>query len=153
MKSLKAFLTILLILLFTVVSYLSSQELRKVGSETPFEKYFAKTIAYYDDVILVGDMLKVPSEKNRKYFASLLEKEIRLARFYWESLPSEITSNFERVCLSKKYKSVDELKSDVEYYLAPELVKILDINKEIRALALVTEAERNSFIATKAKSL
>ncbi|MEN3039451.1 MAG: hypothetical protein ABDI07_09955, partial [Candidatus Kryptonium sp.] len=37
--------------------------------------------------------------------------------------------------------------------LAPEIVKILDINKEIRALSLVTEAERNSFIATKAKSL
>ncbi|CUS90977.1 hypothetical protein JGI7_01500, partial [Candidatus Kryptonium thompsonii] len=48
---------------------------------------------------------------------------------------------------------MDELKSDVEYYLAPELIKILDINKEMRALALVTEAERNSFIATKAKSL
>ena len=153
MKSFKAFFASLLILLSTVASYLSSQELGKVSSETSLGKYFAKTIAYYDNVVLIGEMLRAPSEKNRKYFASLLEKEIKLARFYWESLPSEITSNFARVCLSKKYKSVDELKSDVEYYLAPELIKILDINKEMRALALVTEAERNSFIATKAKSL
>lgn len=152
MKSLKVFLAVP-ILLLTVISYLSSQGLGEVSPETYTGRYFAKTIAYYDNAVLVGEMLRVPSEKNKRYFASLLEKEIKLARFYWESLPSEITSNFERVCLSKKYKSVDELKSDVEYYLAPELVKILDINKEIRALALVTEAERNSFIATKAKSL
>lgn len=153
MKNLKSFLIILLSSISAILSNLNSQELGRVGSEMLFGKYFAKTIAYYDKAVLIGEMLKVPSERKQKYFAFLLERQIKLPRFYWESLPVEVVSNFTEVCSHKKYGSVDELKKDVEHYLAPELIKILDINKEIRALELVTEAERNSFIATKAKSL
>lgn len=142
------FLTILLISSLAFSFCIAQEEGFK-----PSEKYFARTIAYYDNAVIIGEVLRPPSEKNRRYFASLIEKQIKLPRFYWESLPDEIVSKFNDIVKEKNYKSVDELNQDVEIYLAPEIVKILDINKEIRALSLVTEAERNSFIATKAKSL
>ncbi len=116
-------------------------------------KYFKKTIAYYDNAVLIGKgILKKPSDENRRYLSYLISKQINIPRFYWESLPEQTVLKFNEVS-SKTYSSLDEVNSDVENYLAPELVKILDINKEIRALSLVSEAERNSFIATKAKSL
>lgn len=145
MKYFKIFLPIIFALILSPFNFLNSQELSG--------KYLAKTITYYPNAVPVGEIPKPPAEYNRKYLASLLEKQIKLPRFYWESLPDEITSNFTNIYTGKEYKSVNELNQDVEEYIAPEIIKILDINKEIRALSLLTEAERNSFIATKAKSL
>ncbi|MEN3039450.1 MAG: hypothetical protein ABDI07_09950 [Candidatus Kryptonium sp.] len=78
-------LTILLIS-FLTFSFCTAQE----ESFKPSEKYFARTIAYYDNTVIIGEIAKPPSEKNRKYFASLIERQIKLPRFYWESLPDEI---------------------------------------------------------------
>ncbi len=123
------------------------------NSDGENNKYFKKAIAYYDNTVLVsGNIVKKPSDKNKKYLSNLISQQINLPRFYWESLPEQVVSKFDEVS-SKVYRSLDEVNQNVENYLAPELIKILDINKEIRALSLLTEAERNSFIATKAKSL
>jgi hypothetical protein len=123
------------------------------SSDGENNKYFKKAIAYYDNTVLVsGNVVKKPSDKNRKYLANLISRQINLPRFYWESLPEQTVSKFDEVS-SKIYNSLEEINYDVENYLAPELIKILDISKEMRALSLLTEAERNSFIATKAKSL
>jgi opacity protein-like surface antigen len=49
--------------------------------------------------------------------------------------------------------SLDEIVELLKEKFVPKIIEILDIEKEIRAQGLLTEAQRNSFIATKAKSL
>jgi opacity protein-like surface antigen len=48
---------------------------------------------------------------------------------------------------------LDEIVELLKEKFVPKIIEILDIEKEIRAQGLLTEAQRNSFIATKAKSL
>ncbi len=118
------------------------------------QRYFKRTIAYYDGVIIVDtSVVKPPSDVALSYFVKLVSTQIKLPRFFWESLPDATVSEFSKLARGKRYKNFDEMIKDVERYLAPEFVKILDINKEIRALQLVSEADRNKFISTKAKSL
>ncbi|MBU1066018.1 autotransporter outer membrane beta-barrel domain-containing protein [bacterium] len=50
-----------------------------------------------------------------------------------------------------KHISESDLETVIGETIVPEILKILDFNKEIRAQNLVTETQRNSFIALKAK--
>lgn len=133
-----------------VVGLVSNSVAQEVVGAGP--RYFKRTIAYYDMALIANSAIaNLPSDFTRRYFASAIAREIKLPRFFWESLP-EIT-NFSEVAKTKKYQSIEEINDDVQRYLAPELIKILDINKEIKAFQLVSEADRNQFISTKAKTL
>ncbi len=117
-------------------------------------RHFSKTLTYYDMALIASPRItNKPSDFSRKYFASLLASKINLPRFYWESLPEVVISKFSEVTKTKRYQSVEEISRDVQMYLSPEVVKILDIEKEIKALQLLSEEDRNKFISTKAKTL
>lgn len=141
----------LIIFIFSVyfISISISQEVVGTGP-----RYFKRTIAYYDMALVANPTIRdLPSNFARKYLASAIAKKIVLPRFFWESLPEVTILKFSEVAKMKRYQSVEEISEDVQRYLAPELVKILDLNKEIKALQLVSEADRNRFISTKAKAL
>jgi hypothetical protein len=122
--------------------------------EGGFSKYFKKTISFFDYSAIVSKEIVVePSDTVRKKLAEFVSTQIKLPRFYWESLPETTVSVFKQVVSEKKYSSIEELSSDVQNHVAPELIKILDISKEMRALSLVSEADREKFISTKAKTL
>jgi hypothetical protein len=130
------------------------QGFRAEQMEGEFSKYFKKTILFFDYPAIVSKAIVVePSDTVRKKLAEFVSTQIKLPRFYWESLPETTVSVFKQVVREKKYSSIEELSSDVQDYVAPELIKILDISKEMRALSLVSEADREKFISTKAKTL
>ncbi len=145
----KTFLISLIIFLIGFVSTSIAQEVVGAGL-----RYFKRTITYYDMALIANPTIKnLPSDFARRYLASVIASKIVLPRFFWESLPEVTILKFSEVAKTKRYQSVEKISEDVQKYLAPELVKILDINKEIKALQLVSEADRNRFIATKAKAL
>ena len=47
----------------------------------------------------------------------------------------------------------ERMQKALESYLLPEISRILDVEKEMRARSFVDETEKNSFIAQKAKEL
>ncbi len=140
---------IIFLFMFGFVSTSVAQEVVGAGP-----RYFKRTITYYDMALIASPTIKnLPSDFTRKYLASVIASKIVLPRFFWESLPEVTILKFSEVAKTKRYRSVEEISEDVQKYLAPELVKILDINKEIKALQLVSEADRSKFISTKAKTL
>ncbi len=152
MKKLGVFL--LLSSLIAFVNPSVAQGFRTDQAEGGFSKYFKRTILLLDYSAIVSKNIVVePSDNLREKLAELVSTEIKLPRFYWESLPEETVSMFKQVMSTNKYSSLDELSSDVQRYVAPELIKILDISKEMKALSLVSEADREKFISTKAKTL
>ena len=152
MKGLKLFF-----LLLSFVILLSPSECGDFNSQgqttQEFSKYFKKTISFLDySAIVSKDIVVNPSDLIRKRLAELISTQINLPRFYWESLPETTVSKFKQVVSEKAYSSLNELSSDVQVYIVPEIVRILDINKEMKALSLVSEADRERFISTKAKT-
>ncbi len=131
------------------ISFSISQEVVGAGP-----RYFKKTITYYDMALIADSgITSLPSDFTRRYLSLAVALNIVLPRFFWESLPEVTILKFSEVAKMKRYRSVEEISEDVQKYLAPELVKILDLNKEIKALQLVSEADRNRFISDKAKTL
>jgi len=114
-------------------------------------KYQRKSIAFVDALLFTKE-LKLNSS-DRQYLLNTIQTGIRIARFDYNPLPENLQSNFRQKLTAAGHFSENELESQINVCLVPEIVRILDLNKEIRAQNLITETQRNSFIILKAKEL
>ena len=114
--------------------------------------YTRKSISYID-VLLFTESGIDRSDINVSYFLSAIHDGISLSRFDYNPLPYRVQESFRKRALEKKGLSDSEISILIEETIVPELLKILDIQKEMRAQELVTETQRNSFIALKAKEI
>jgi len=114
-------------------------------------KYSRKSITFIDALLSTTE-LKLNSA-DRHYLLNTIQTGIRIARFDYNPLPENLQSTFRQKLTATRHFSEDELESQINACLVPEIVKVLDLNKEIRAQGLITETQRNSFITLKAKEL
>lgn len=118
-------------------------------SQEPSRFYLRKSISYYDGILLPND-ISVPAP-----FIELakdkLKQAIFLARFDYNQLPQTLQVKAERAIAGMSSVTVEELGSALERLFVPEIVKILSIQRDFRALELVNQEERINFLTTKAK--
>ncbi|MDP8218470.1 MAG: hypothetical protein P9M03_07070, partial [Candidatus Theseobacter exili] len=114
-------------------------------------RYTRKSISYVDVLLVTKKGISL-SDKNEKFFLSAIHDGVKIARFDYNPLPEKVQSSFRRR-LSRRSYSESEIGELINETIVPELVKILDIQKEIRARNLVTEVQRNSFIVLKSKEM
>ena len=114
-------------------------------------RYTRKSISYVDILLVTKKGISL-SDRNEKYFLSAIHDGIKIARFDYNPLPDMVQSSFRRR-LSRRSYSESEIGELINETIAPELIKILDVQKEIRARNLVTEVQKNSFIVLKAKEM
>jgi len=114
-------------------------------------KYTRKSISYVDVLLVTKKGISL-SDRNEKFFLSAIHDGIKIARFDYNPLPEKVQSSF-RKCLLGRSHSESEIGELIDETITPELVKFLDIQKEIRARNLVTEVQKNSFIVLKAKEM
>ena len=126
-----------------------------VGSNMSFAqahvKYTRKSISYVNALLATKDF-KLPSSQ-QNYLLDAIHTGIRIARFDYNPLPENTHSAFRKRLSQRNFVSAEDIESLVNTTIVPEIIKILDINKEIRAQSLVSETQRNSFIALKAKEI
>ncbi|MGC9363013.1 MAG: hypothetical protein ACP5FZ_00430 [Fidelibacterota bacterium] len=137
-----------MLMLFTV----SGTFLAVAGSSAPAQSatgYTRKSISHPTTILTIGNIHL--SEKEEMLFTNAINTGIQIARFDYNPLPEKIQTSFKTSLYQDMHITEDELEAHISATLVPEIINILDLYKEIRAQKLLTDAQRNSFIALKAK--
>ncbi len=116
------------------------------------EKYTRKSISSVNTLLYINGCKKLPKNADLS-FLSIVQQSIQLKRFDYNEVPDQVTRNFRSQIAQHPSISKEEIEKIVEETMLPEIIKILDYEKEIRAKELVSEAEKNSFISIKAKEI
>jgi hypothetical protein len=111
--------------------------------------YQRKSISFVDAVLPLGEVHL--SEWQQSFLLAQIKSEIEMSRFDYNPLPEALVSDFRRALRQGAVRDLDAITQALDSALVPEILHILDYEKEMRALGLVSEAERHSFIVDKAK--
>lgn len=123
-------------------------------------KYDRSSISYIDALWLLDGSTRNMSGAQVGQILDATKKEIMMKRFDYNPLPSYIKARF----VAEANRSLSNFAGDDDAALkavtkvmnktvVPEVVKILDATKELRAQKMLTEEQKNSFITDKAKEL
>lgn len=82
-------------------------------------------------------------------YLSKIEEAIKMERFDYNPIPESVLEEFQNEL--DRNVSIEQVEAILDQTVVIEIIKLLDIKKEMRAKNLVTETQKNSFIAQKAK--
>ncbi|MFA4907615.1 MAG: hypothetical protein WC602_05080 [archaeon] len=115
-------------------------------------KYARKSVAFVDALMITDSDIRL-SEENQRYLLNAVHESIRIPRFDYNPLPEAVQTTFKKNLQTKGMVDDDQIAAVIRDIIAPEIIKYLDVSKELRAQNLVSEVQKNSFIAVKAKEL
>lgn len=117
------------------------------------ERYQRKSISYIPAIYSPsGEAYKMqPSETN--FLVQTVREAIEMPRFDFNPLPEKISDAFLRATHDQDHLTLDKVGDLLESHIVPEILKILDAKKEMRAAELVSVEQQQQFIATKAREL
>jgi hypothetical protein len=113
-------------------------------------QYKKKTISFVNKVLVVPSAGLTPQQAD--HIASVLGSSVQMERFNYAALPDNVVSQFASASTGLNSVSPESVRPIVEKTLAPKLLELLDMNKELLSKQNLSETERNTFLATKAKS-
>jgi len=131
-----------LFLLLSIILPASSQDTQA--------KYQRKSISYIDAVLPIGENVRLRSEQEA-YLLRTIKAEIEMSRFDYNPLPEALLTKFKHEVVARRVRDLDALTAAINEVLAPEILRIVDYQKEMRAAGLVSEADRHSFVVEKAR--
>lgn len=114
------------------------------------QKYKKKVVSYVDKV-LVPPQFSLTTDQT-EFIKRAVAGSINFARFNYASLPDTVVQAFSAEASSLTQFTPESVKPVLDRTLAPQLLQILDLNKEILGKQNLTEADRNTFLAMKAKA-
>uniref|UniRef100_A0A7C6EAS7 Uncharacterized protein n=1 Tax=candidate division WOR-3 bacterium TaxID=2052148 RepID=A0A7C6EAS7_UNCW3 len=118
-------------------------------AQTPERIFLRKSISYYDGILLPQN-ITLPSSAIDLIKAKL-KQALFLARFDYNHLPQSLQNKANEAIAQLNSPTIEQLGKALEDIFVPEIVKILSINKELRAKEFVDQQERINFLTTKAK--
>lgn len=112
--------------------------------------YQKKVVSYVNTVVAVqqNDL----SQHHQNFILKQLEKSVQMERFSYAELPKTVIQKFSQSTENMTNVSAETVRPLIEKTLTSDLLKILDANKEMLSKQNISEAERNSFLATKAQA-
>lgn len=113
--------------------------------------YLRKSISYYEGFILQKN-LNIPKNFLDTLF-SYLKKTIFLERFDYNPIPKYLQEKVKHQIEKFDTLNLEKISNILEREFVPEIIKILDAAKEIRAREFVSSEERINFLTTKAKEI
>lgn len=114
------------------------------------QKYKKKTVSYVDKV-LVPPQFSLTTDQT-EFMKKAVAKSIDFARFNYAPLPDTVIRAFGAEASTLTQFTPDSVKPVLDRTLAPQLLQILDLNKDLLGKQNLTEADRNTFLAMKAKA-
>ena len=136
-KSVHRVILLALFIVFTVV---------QTESQT-----YKKSVVSYVDKVLVPSQVRLSVEQT-EYIKRSVAKSVSFERFNYAPLPDTVVASFGTQASSLTKFGSDDVKPVLDRTLASELLRLLDVNKELLSKQNLSETERNTFLATKAKA-
>lgn len=115
------------------------------------QNVYKKKVVSYVPTVLMQSRCGL-DEQQVEYISSIVGNAVRFARFDYAPLPNAVFKNFNAAVSNLSDASAENVRPIIEQKLAPELLKILDINKELLSKQNLSEVEQNTFLATKAQA-
>ena len=131
----------LVIVILAICSYYT-------GWSRPMQ-YERKSVAFINEMVYIGST-KPMSNVSEKCYLTEISNALEMERFDYNPIPEPVIAEF-RKRTSKRDLSLDEIENILDQTVVKEIISILDVKKEMRARELVTETQKNSFIALKAR--
>ncbi len=123
-------------------------------------EYDRASLTYISHLLQVDPSIsKLPEEYNRM-LVNKMSKQLKLPRYDQNTMPkslqkvfAEEVRNTENICAGNRERCLVEVTSLINRVVAPPILDIVAMNKELRSQQRMTEEQRNSFITDKAKEL
>ncbi len=115
------------------------------------DKPYQKKVVSFVNTVLAPNSYGFTS-RHKESMTAAVSSAVTLERFSYAPLPGSVVQEFAEKSGGKKYYTAAGVRPIVEQSLAPSLLSLLDLNKEMLSKENLTEAERNSFLATKAQA-
>jgi len=117
------------------------------------QKSERKSISCVNSLWLATPEARNLSSEQIKVLTNELKYYIEMERFDFNQLPEAITAEFVKSANAKDTLSVKEIAKLMNEKLSPAIVSILENVVDSRAGELITESQKQTFLATKAKEL
>ncbi|MGL1936953.1 MAG: hypothetical protein OCD01_18140 [Fibrobacterales bacterium] len=131
----------------TDITNVTTQDNAEAGS------YTRKSITFIDQFWSIDGSLGRMKGKYANKLLKSLHKSVKINRFDYNKVSQSVMNRFSNELESRNKRSFEEIGALLEQSLAPEIVAVLDVEKEMRASGLTTEQQRNSFMTDKAKEM
>ncbi len=113
-------------------------------------QYKKKNVSYVNKVL--SSSAAGLDQRHAEYITSTIGRSVQMERFNYAALPDNIISQFSSAASVINSVSPENVRPVIEKTLAPKLLELLDMNKELLSKQNLSETERNTFLATKAQS-
>ncbi len=113
-------------------------------------QYKKKTVSFVNKV-LVASSAGI-NQQQSDYLSNVLGSSVQMDRFNYSALPDNVVAQFASEASGLNSVSPGKVRPVIEKTLAPKLLELLDMNKELLSKQNLSESERNTFLATKAQS-
>ncbi|MCF7803486.1 MAG: hypothetical protein K9N46_02855 [Candidatus Marinimicrobia bacterium] len=117
-----------------------------------FGRYERKSISYIPAVYIPRSEAYEMKNHEIEFLIETVKDYIEMPRFDYNELPEEITDTFVKRARKKGGVTPSEMKELLNETVVPVIMDILNTQAEIRARDLVTDEQKEQFIATKAQS-
>ncbi len=117
------------------------------------EEYERSSISYVNALWLATPEAKKIKRDQVDFLIDAIRAEIQMERFDYNRLPDNLIQDFVDEANRRKKVTMDELAGLMQTRLTPKILTILQGAMPERAGALVGEAQKQTFMATKAKEL
>ncbi len=112
---------------------------------------YKKKVVSYVDKILIPPRTQLTLDQTN-YIRQAVARSINFERFSYSPLPDTIVASFSAEASGLQRFTPNDVKPILDRTLAPQLLRVLDVNKELLSKQNLSETERNTFLATKAKA-
>ncbi len=130
-----------------VLALLCIASLVSAQSTRPYSK---KVVSFVNKVLAPSQASL--SMKQTDYIGESVGQGMNLPRFNFAPLPDKYVAPFRDEASGWTDVTPDKIKAGIDKFLAPQLLDLIDQNKEAFSKQNLTDADRNSFLATKAKA-
>jgi hypothetical protein len=114
------------------------------------KSYKKKIVSFVDKVVVPNTVTLTSSQTD--YAKKTVARNINFARFNYAPLPDNVTASFSNEVGNVSRPTPEVIRPILDKTLAPQLMQILDVNKELLSKQNLSEADRNTFLATKAQA-
>ncbi|MCU0609383.1 MAG: porin family protein [Chitinispirillaceae bacterium] len=130
---------------------LQSAEAQQVAATTEAGKYERKSVSFINALWLMDKSVRDMPGEYVGYTLDKIKEKIMMPRFDYNPLPDAMISDFVAQANAKEELTIDNIAELMDQTIVPKILAIVDLNKEMRGEAYASEAQKNSFYATKAK--
>ena len=116
-------------------------------------KYERKSVSFVNALWLLDASTRGMPSEMVGYMLNKAQQGISMKRFDYNPLPDTLVRSFVDAANAKEKLTIDDVAKLMEEQLVPQITKILEAEREMRAANLLTDQQKNSFITDKAKEL